>query len=228
MGNRSWLIFSARRSEPLAASIPKRLISRQESERILRANSPCGNSNFRLGHCSCINPFFTMVPSQFMLYWNSGPRCRYIPFHVQRIGQTYWKPSTCLPTGLNPFPSIDPAPETQSRFVREATEQPEIDDLERLPCLVLRFSDRLKNRLGLITGQSPPADLMMPNIPGVSESHFALTFDQQKELVVKDLDSSFGTRTIYDGEERQRGCGVISSARGPGLVKDKVHVLNSD
>ncbi len=121
---------------------------------------------------------------------------------------------------------IDPAPDTQSRFVREATEQPEeIDDLEGLPCLVLRFSDRPKSRLGLVAGRHPPADLMMPKIKGVSGFHFALTFDEQKELVVKDLDSLVGTRVIYDGEEGQRGHGVAWSARGPGLVKGKVPVL---
>ena len=121
---------------------------------------------------------------------------------------------------------IDPAPETQSGFVREATEQPEeVDDLERLPCLVLRFSDRPKSRLGLVAGRSPPADLMMPQFKGVSGSHFALTFDEQKELVVKDLDSLVGTRVIYNGEEGQRGHGVTWSARGPGLMQGKAPVI---
>ena len=125
-----------------------------------------------------------------------------------------------------PYDLIDPVPEPESGFVREETEKPEeVDDLERLPCLVLRFSDRPKNRQGLVAGRSPRVDLMMPQYKGVSGSHFALTFDEQKELVIKDLRSSYGTGVIYDGKEMQQGRGITWSARGPDLVKSKGPIL---
>ena len=121
---------------------------------------------------------------------------------------------------------INRTPETGSPFVREATEQPEdLNDFDRLPCLVLKFSDRPKNRLGLVGGWEPTADLSMPPLKGVSGTHFALTFDEQKELVVKDLDSLVGTRVIYDGENPLQGHGIVWSARGPSLASGKVPVL---
>lgn len=121
---------------------------------------------------------------------------------------------------------LELAPETHSHFVREATEQPEEeDDHERRPCLVLRFSNPPKTRRGLVAGRSPHADLVLPKLPGVSWYHFALTFDEEKCLIVKDLGSTVGTRVIYDGEEGQRGHGVDWSARGPGLVEGKAPVI---
>lgn len=121
---------------------------------------------------------------------------------------------------------IEPAPIPQRRGLREATEQPEeVEDLEHLPCLELRFSNPPKTQLGLVAGRSPQADLVLPKLTGVSWYHFALTFDEEMCLVVKDLDSTVGTRVIYDGEEGQRGHGIAWSARGPSLVKGEVPVI---
>lgn len=55
--------------------------------------------------------------------------------------------------------------------------------------------------------------------------HFALTFDKQKCLIVKDLNTTVGIRVIYDGEKGQRGHGVSWSARGPRLAQNKVPVI---
>ena len=122
--------------------------------------------------------------------------------------------------------TIKPARKPQTRGVREATEQPEeVDDLKYLPCQELRFSNPPKTRIGLVAGRSPQADLVLPNLKNVSWYHFALTFDEEMYLVVKDLDSMVGTRVIYDGEEGQRGHGIAWSAHGPSLVKGKVPVI---
>ncbi|KAI9671163.1 MAG: hypothetical protein M1817_003670 [Caeruleum heppii] len=96
---------------------------------------------------------------------------------------------------------IRPAPESQSRFGREETEQPEeVDDLELLPCQVLRFSNPPKTRLGLVAGRSLQADLVLPRFIG--------TWTPRSER-----------------EEGQRGHGVAWSARGPSLVKGRVPVI---
>ena len=77
----------------------------------------------------------------------------------------------------------------------EVAEQPaEDDDLERLPCLVLKFRDPPKTRLGLDAGRSPHAAIGLPKLKGISWYHFTLTFDKEHFLIVKDLDSTVGTR----------------------------------
>lgn len=133
--------------------------------------------------------------------------------------------SRCLPPRRRDI-LIKRTTKTGSPFVREATEQPEeVNDLDRLPCLVLKFSDRPKSRLGLVGGREPTADLRMPDIKGVSGTYFTLTFDEQKELIVKDLNSLVGTRVIYDDENPLRGHGIVWSARGPSLTNGKAPVL---
>lgn len=122
---------------------------------------------------------------------------------------------------------LDPKREAQGQFDGEATEESEDETyyLERLPCLALRFSNRPRTRLGLVAGRSSQADLVMDTVKGVSMYHFALTFDHQKQLVIRDLDSVTGTRVIYDGEKAQRGRGVTWSVCGPSMLKGKIPVL---
>ncbi|KAL8895382.1 MAG: hypothetical protein Q9207_008197 [Kuettlingeria erythrocarpa] len=114
---------------------------------------------------------------------------------------------------------------SDSRFIREATEQPEEKQLEDRPRLVLRFSNPPKTRQGLVAGRNPEADLFLGDIKGVSWNHFALTFDDQNCLIVRDLHSTVGTRVIYDGEDWQQGRGVDWSARGPSFLKGKTPVI---
>ncbi|KAL8652034.1 MAG: hypothetical protein Q9210_002920 [Variospora velana] len=118
-------------------------------------------------------------------------------------------------------------PGTEDRSVREATEQPERkDNLEDRPRLVLRFSNPPKTRRGLVAGRNPDADVFLgKNIKGVSWNHFALTFDGQNQLIVRDLYSTVGTRVIYDGEDWPQGKGLDWSARGPSYSKGKTPVI---
>ncbi|KAH8696864.1 hypothetical protein GQ44DRAFT_779505 [Phaeosphaeriaceae sp. PMI808] len=107
--------------------------------------------------------------------------------------------------------SIMPAPESQSRFVREKTEE-----LEGQP-------PEDSSRPG---GETEPAGrLSFAQVDRRQWYHFALTFNEKMRLAVKDLDSTVGTRVIYDGEEGQRGHGIAWSARGPSLAKGKVPVI---
>ncbi|KAL8931805.1 MAG: hypothetical protein Q9216_007066 [Gyalolechia sp. 2 TL-2023] len=122
------------------------------------------------------------------------------------------------------FPS-QPA-ETLARSVREATEQPEEDDAqEDEPYLILTFSSPPKTPLGYLAGRCPDSDLVLTKYKGVSWYHFALTFDDDNCLIVRDLDSTVGTRVIYDTEDGERGHGIAWSARGPGLVNGKPPVI---
>lgn len=121
---------------------------------------------------------------------------------------------------------LQPALNTDTHSVREATEQPEEDeDLERQPCMALTFSNPPTTRRGLMAGRSPLANIALPKLKGVSWFHFTVTFDEHFYLMVKDLNSTVGTRVIYDGEEGQQGHGVAWSARGPSLVKGKTPVI---
>ena len=123
-------------------------------------------------------------------------------------------------------PLLEPAHEIDSRLVREPTEESdEESDNDHEPCLVLRFSNPPKTRYGLVVGTSPEADIVLPDIKGVSLYHFALTFDKQKCLIVNDLDTTVGIRVIYDGEKGQRGHRVSWSARGPRLAQNKVPII---
>ncbi|KAI0399057.1 kinase-like domain-containing protein, partial [Xylaria palmicola] len=116
--------------------------------------------------------------------------------------------------------------ETQDRSVRKATEQSEDEDTEEDgPCLKFTFSNPPKTRRGLLAGRCPDTNVVLPKFKGVSWYHFALTFDKTNSLVMRDLDSTVGTRVIYDTEDGERGRGINWSACGPGLLKRKAPVI---
>ncbi|KAK2592814.1 hypothetical protein QQS21_009482 [Conoideocrella luteorostrata] len=77
----------------------------------------------------------------------------------------------------------------------------------------------------MVAGCNPKADIVLPKGFGISSYQFALTFDMEKCLVVKDLNSSLGTRVIYDNEEEQPGHGVTWRACGPRLAKSLEPVI---
>ncbi|KAH8747276.1 kinase-like domain-containing protein [Diaporthe sp. PMI_573] len=95
-----------------------------------------------------------------------------------------------------------------SRGARESTEPPERnankdDNLDTLPYLELRFSDVPRTSLGLVFGVDNTCDIALPQIPGISKRHFALTYKNKFEdgyhrLIVRDLGSTFGTAVTYD------------------------------
>ena len=116
--------------------------------------------------------------------------------------------------------------ETLDRSIREPTEQPEESDIQTSdPYLKFTFSDPPKTSLGFVAGRAPQSDLLLAKYKGVSWYHFALTFEDKNELVVKDLNSTVGTRVIYDNEDGERGHGISWSTRGPSLVKGKAPTI---
>ena len=123
------------------------------------------------------------------------------------------------------------------RCARGATEQPEEKENEEetediIPhegaYLRLLFSKPPKTPNGLRRGRSSPdVDILVPEYRGVSRLHFALTFDSQNRLIIRDLKSTIGTRVLYgdSDEDAQRGFGADFSARGPALVGDRPPII---
>ncbi|CAJ2508627.1 Uu.00g136530.m01.CDS01 [Anthostomella pinea] len=127
--------------------------------------------------------------------------------------------------GSPPPPSPQPV-QINDRFVREATEQPdESDEIPDEPYLKIPFSKPPKTTSGYVAGCSLNSDLVLPKYKGVSWYHFALTFDNENCLVVRDLNSTVGTRVIYDTEAGERGHGIAWSTCGPALAKGKAPII---
>lgn len=70
--------------------------------------------------------------------------------------------------------------------------------LDCLPRIELRFSQPPKTSHGFVFGWDVNSDIVLPWIQGISFHHFALTFDEQNRLIVKDLGSFSGTEVTYD------------------------------
>ena len=114
-----------------------------------------------------------------------------------------------------------------SRQDRESTEQPEEHGgLEDSPCIVLRFSYGARCRLGIVTGCAANVDLALQKVPGISRFHLAFTFDDQNRPIARDLGSLCGTRVVYDGDEGERRSKFDWLLEGPGILRDKLPVLN--
>ncbi|KAM3563273.1 hypothetical protein MY1884_001318 [Beauveria asiatica] len=94
-------------------------------------------------------------------------------------------------------------------------------------CLVLRFSHGCKTNAGIIAGSSPEhADLVLPFSTHVSKKHIAFTFDRMNVPIARDLQTTAGTRVIYDGETRDRVSGFDWSLVGPSIARDKLPILD--
>ncbi|KAL9011296.1 MAG: hypothetical protein Q9173_003850 [Seirophora scorigena] len=97
-----------------------------------------------------------------------------------------------------------------ARREREATvdvedeDEEEHDDLSYEACIKVTFDHLPNTTYGLRAGRSDAAELRLIKLPGVSFFHFALTFDANYRLVVRDLGSTCGTMVIYDRLERAR------------------------
>lgn len=82
-------------------------------------------------------------------------------------------------------------------------------DNENRPALRLRFDDLRKNRIGFVIGTSSSADIVLPKLQtlnSLASRQCALTFDEQRRLVVKDLcrnGRSSGTAVTYGGQDHQ-------------------------
>ena len=116
-----------------------------------------------------------------------------------------------------------------NRRARGSTEPPETyDDVERLPCLELRFSFPPKNSRGFTSGTSEPCDFLIP-IDGISRYHFVLTYkklaDGYYRLIVRDPGSTHGTKVTYDrkGDEvRSNFDWILGGDQFPNKTKEIV------
>ncbi|KAL8312922.1 hypothetical protein RB593_007247 [Gaeumannomyces tritici] len=68
-------------------------------------------------------------------------------------------------------------------------------DLDWEPCIRVTFDSILKTRHGLRVGSAGDAEFQ---VPGISGYHFAVAFDNDSHLVIRDLGSTNGTTVIYD------------------------------
>lgn len=93
------------------------------------------------------------------------------------------------------------------------------------PCLKFTFSNQPKTRKGLVVGRCPDADLVLPDIDGVSRYHFAITFDDDNRLIIRDLNSTCGTQVIYKDEDAMPRVGIDWDALGPGLLQSTGPVI---
>ena len=137
-----------------------------------------------------------------------------------------------LPPRQRPV-DTDPASQEEGldRWEREETEPPEEREQDAFPhqgpCLVFRFSKPPRTRKGVVCGRSPMADIVMPQLKSISRCHFALTFDGQNRLVVRDLGSCVGTTMLYGNvsEDAEPRFKVDFSAEGPGLLEGRPPII---
>ena len=121
----------------------------------------------------------------------------------------YLAPGRCRPRVLE-APQSGP-PDIFARHTRESTVDKDededvegLDDLAYEACMRVTFDCIPKTGYGLRAGRSNNAELRLPELPRVSYYHFALTFNAEYCLVVRDLGSKCGTTVAYDGMERDR------------------------
>ena len=116
----------------------------------------------------------------------------------------YIPPRRPRPQVLRSPPHSGP-PNIFNRHDHEPTvDEEEHDPLEYEPCIKVTFDHIPKTRIGLKVGRSEEAEFRLEPLPGVGFYHFALTFDDNYCLIVRDLGSTCGTTVIYDQDERGR------------------------
>ncbi|MCJ1424194.1 hypothetical protein MMC29_002081 [Sticta canariensis] len=118
-------------------------------------------------------------------------------------------------------------PKIPHRQERGGTELPvERGLLENTDCLVVRFSQGARTRVGVVAGLAAHADLTIQKIPGISTFHLAFTFDDQYRPIVRDLGSTGGTKVTYNEEEAERLSNFDWLLQGPSIARGKPPVLN--
>lgn len=65
----------------------------------------------------------------------------------------------------------------------------------------LTFGDGAKTSFGFVAGTSQDCDFVLKNVSQASNHHFAFQFDDKYRLVVRDLDSTYGTSVKYDEDD---------------------------
>lgn len=76
------------------------------------------------------------------------------------------------------------------------------DPLEYEACIKVTFNHIPKTRHGLRCGHGEDAELSFDFLKGIGLYHFALTFDDNYHLIVRDLGSMSGTTVVYGRTER--------------------------
>ena len=132
------------------------------------------------------------------------------------------------PRRLHDSPAARPAQGERAKTEPPSRDFPD-DDYE--DCIEMRFSKPPRSRLGLIFGKNPNCDIVLPNSNGISNRHFALTFDDAGHVVVKDLGSSFGTQITYGNQGagyRSRFQWIVNSSNIPSEHKPIILQLDSN
>ena len=76
-------------------------------------------------------------------------------------------------------------------------DEEEHDPLDYEACIKVTFDQIPKTRFRLRTRRSGDTKLPLTNLPVVGFYYFALTFDDDYRLVIRDLGSTCGTTIIY-------------------------------
>ncbi|KHN99767.1 CAMK family protein kinase [Metarhizium album ARSEF 1941] len=87
---------------------------------------------------------------------------------------------------------------------RERTVSPDeagdrtLSGLDLLPCIEVRFSKTPRSSHGVLFGCSRRCDVVLPDVGGLSNFQFSLTFDDKGRFIVKDMGSRLGTEVTYN------------------------------
>ena len=136
------------------------------------------------------------------------------------VAQLRHRPSVASPQSHSPESEDSP-----ERADTEASE--DHNSLDYTPCLRISLNDVPGGKLGLEAGSSSKADIVLPQMGGVSFRHFSLTFNNDYYFIVKDLGSRAGTSVIYGAEDGGPRCNfewIIAGEdflqkRGPIVIK---------
>lgn len=87
--------------------------------------------------------------------------------------------------------------------VTTLTRQDYIDtvaDSQRDQCIQISFDNLPKTAHGLIFGCDEESDVRLPDTGCISRFHFSIGFDDERRLIVKDLNSLNGTQVTFAGQ----------------------------
>jgi hypothetical protein len=105
--------------------------------------------------------------------------------------QTIEMDDSC-PRLVKPKHVLPPLPTQRSRRSRAPTEPLEEEQhkpLDRLPCLKFRFSHGPRTSHGFVFGKDEvTSDVVLPDLPAISNCHYTLTFEKNFQDVDKDVD----------------------------------------
>lgn len=95
--------------------------------------------------------------------------------------------------------------------------------LHGCPRVVLRWSEPPASSRGILLGSSARCDVQLSSVHA-DEAHLALTFNENRDLVIRDIGSSRGTQVTYIGDRRSQ----IHHLRSEDKSKSAKDKLNPD